>query len=1179
MACPRCGAETHAGQKFCAECGLALSQQCFNCSTPYEGSPKFCPECGVGLAASVVSPGPAVQTPGGPVAAAERRFVTVLFADLVGFTPMSEQHDPEEVRDLLSRYFEFARQVIEGYGGTVEKFIGDAVMAVWGAPVAHEDDAERAVRAGLELVDRVKQLSIGDVALTLRAGVVSGEAAVSTGRVGEGMIAGDIVNTASRLQSVAPPGVVLVGESTQRATSAAIAYEQAGEQLLKGKAAPVEAWRALRVVARVGGAGREEGLEPPFVGRDEELRLLKDQLHMAERERKLRVVSITGQAGMGKSRLAWELEKYLDGLAEVTYFWHQGRSPAYGEGVTFWALGEMVRRRAHIAEGEDEATTRGKLRATLADFAADDAERRALEPALGVLLGIDEADWASREQLFSLWRTFLERVADQGPSVFVFEDVQWADSGLLDFIDYMLEWTRDRPILVVTLARPEFLERRPDFGRGHRAFVSLHLEPLRDEAMEPLLLGLVPKLPAPDLQRIVERAEGVPLYAVETIRALVGGGHLVRRGDAYEPTGDLPALDTPATLRALIASRLDALAADDRGLLQNAAVLGLVFSPPAVAALEGRPQAEVEARLRILSSKELTSIETDPRSPERGQYRFMQGLIREVAYGTLSKRDRRARHLKAASYFETLGDDELAGVLANHYAEAYQAAPEGDEGAAIAAQARVALKAAAERAARLHSHQQAVAYLEQALAVTFDERDQVDIRLQAGRSALWIGSLDKSEEHYRAALDWFNEHGETTRAGETVGAMAEMLLSGSRIDDAMQLLRDALANLRPDERATIKLNNELARGHMFRGEFQAAYDAVSRALENAERAGLRGPAIQLLITKSWAMTGLDMMREATALLMGAMRLADDTGDLPAQTRARFNLVGYLATDDPRLGLQVALEGLALANQYGMTLAAANMAGNASGCALMIGDFARVHSLESASPGQTAPMSASVHGYAAVARSLIGDHQAAHEKLELVEALHAGTSSPQDLGQLDYMRAMIAFSEGRLADARQLARRARDVYLGGDTAMAAVAAAQSSILLGGAEGAHADRDWLIPHANSGLWVGRSLRTLDAALLALDGQPSESAAAFTAAIAEWRANDMPLDLALALYLRARLLGATDKDAAAGRDEAQQILAGLGADGLLERLESGAPAAADTSGSGKRAQRQAAASSPTR
>ena len=284
-----------------------------------------------------------------PAREAERRLVTVLFADLVGFTPFAEERDAEDVRETLSRYFQIASDVIGRYGGTVEKFIGDAVMAVWGAPVAREDDPERAVRAGLELVDAVQTLGTG---IQARAGVLTGEAAVTLGATNQGMVAGDIVNTASRLQSVAPPGTVLVGEATQRAASQAIAYEPVGEQTLKGKATPVPAWRAVRVVAETGGRNRAETLEAPFVGRDIELRLLKDLFHATGRERRARLVSVTGVGGIGKSRLAWEFLKYIDGLLENVW-WHHGRSPAYGEGITFWALGEMVRGRAGLVETDD----------------------------------------------------------------------------------------------------------------------------------------------------------------------------------------------------------------------------------------------------------------------------------------------------------------------------------------------------------------------------------------------------------------------------------------------------------------------------------------------------------------------------------------------------------------------------------------------------------------------------------------------------------------------------------------------------------------------------------------------------------------------------------------------------------------------------------------------------------
>jgi class 3 adenylate cyclase len=1153
VACPRCRSETRPGQKFCAECGLALSTACPNCGTPYEGNPKFCAECGTPLAEAATQPA-ATPQPARSEPAAERRYVTVLFGDLVGFTTIAEQQDPEAVRDLLSRYFEVAREVIEGYGGSVEKFIGDAVMAVWGAPVAREDDAERAVRAGLELVSRVTKISSGGQQLAMRVGVLSGEAAVVPGRVGEGMVAGDIVNTASRLQSVAPPGVVLVGEPTQQATSAAIAFEPAGDQLLKGKQAPVPAWRALRVVARVGGEGRDQGLEPPFVGRDEELRLLKEQLHAAEREAKLRMVAVSGQAGIGKSRLVWELEKYLDGLAGQTYYLHQGRSPSYGEGVSFWALGEMVRQRARIAEAEDQASTRAKLKATLADFIADPEERRWLEPALGGLLGIDEANWQAREQLFSAWRTFFERISDRGPVVMTFEDLQWADSGLLDFIEHMLEWAHDKPILIVTLARPELLERRPNFGLGHRSFVAMHLEPLPDEAMRELVAGLVPALAQVDLERIVERAEGVPLYAVETVRALADAGHLVRSGSAYELVGELPQLAVPPSLRALIASRLDALDDDDRRLLQDASVVGQVFSAPALAALATRSPDEIDARLRELAHKELVSLETDPRSPERGKYRFTQGLIREICYGTLSKRERRARHLAAAHYFDTLGDDELAGALASHYLEAYRAAPEGDEGAAVAAQARVALRAAADRAARLHSHAQAVAYYEQAMAVTFDEEDLSDLRTRAARSAWTAGQLAKAEEQMRAAIAWDEQHGSKQHGAELAGELAAWLLEASRIDEGMQMLSEALSRLPAEaEATTVLLEGQLARGYCFRGLGEEGLAAVSHALETAERLHIGPPTLQLLITKSWALSLLGRFRESVALLIGAMELADEEDDLFARNRARFNLSSYLTIDDPHRSLQLAREGLAIGEQYGLAIPIASMTGNAASAALMIGAFDEVLRLEAGIGAMHTSLSTFIHGVAAVALALRGDMKLAREKMASVEEQVATAASEQDVAELRYEQAVIALAQARLADARRLGHESRDAYLA-QGSLAIVLSGHAAALQADLDALREDLDWLSEYEVLANWLTWATRGLEAGALALEGRTDEAALLYRQVIDEWRRQDLRLDLALTLLERAWLLGDADPDAAAGRDEAQQLFAAMGADTLIARLDAG-------------------------
>ncbi len=632
MVCSACGTENDAGRRFCDTCGAPLAVACRVCGSPNRPTARFCGDCGTALDAAGAAPLRTIPIEAA-AAQAERRHVSVLFVDLVGYTTLADGWDPEQARDLLTRYFEIARDIVTRYGGTIEKFIGDAVMAVWGAPTAHEDDAERAVRAALELVDRVPGL---EASLRARAGVLTGEAAVTLGATNQGMVAGDLVNTASRLQSVAPPGTVLVDEATERTASKAIAFEPAGEQLLKGKASPVPAYRAMRVVAERGGRKRSETLEAPFTGRDTELRLLKD-LHVATtREHRIRLVSLTGQAGVGKSRLVWEFEKYLDGLVDEIY-WNVGRSPAYGDGVTFWALGEMVRGRAGLLATDDEGTTRRKIAESVATLASDDAERRWVETALLTLLAVEPAPPGGRESLFAAWRTYFERLAADSPAVLVFEDLHWADPGLLDFIDHMLEWSTGVPILIVTLARPELLERRPAWGAARRNFIALHLDPLSDASVGEMLDGLVAGLPERAAETIIRRADGIPLYAVETVRMLVADDRLAERDGRYVPVGDLAELAVPETLHALIAARLDALDPTDRVLLQDAAVLGQSFTPAGLAAVAAADLADLEPRLRGLVRREILALQGDPRSPERGQYSFVQALVREVAYSTLGQ--------------------------------------------------------------------------------------------------------------------------------------------------------------------------------------------------------------------------------------------------------------------------------------------------------------------------------------------------------------------------------------------------------------------------------------------------------------------------------------------------------------------------------------------------------------
>ena len=902
MTCSACGSANEAGRKFCGQCGERLAIACPACGTPNPPTDRFCGECGVaieGRLAVAASAPAAVGTPHAPVA--ERRLVTVLFADLVGFTPFAEARDVEEVRDTLARYFELASELIGRYGGTVEKFIGDAVMAVWGAPTAGEDDAERAVRAGLDVVDAVRSLGPG---IEARAGLATGEAAVTLGAAGQGMVAGDLVNTASRLQSVATPGAVLVGEVTMRAASRAIAFEPAGEHVLKGKAASVPAWRALRVVAEVGGRGRPDMLEPPFVGRAEELRALKDALHATGRERRPRLVSVSGVAGIGKSRLAWELLKYIDGLAE-TVWWHAGRSPAHGEGVASWALGEMVRGRAGLAEGDDEPTTRAAVGRLLDEWVPDAEDRRWIEPALLALLGLESPAPGGRDVLFAGWRMLFERIAARGTTVLVFEDLQWADDGLLDFIERLLEVARNAPILVVTLARPELIDRRPGWGATAHAATSLALEPLGTEETRRLVLGLVPDLPERVVAAIVERAAGVPLYAVETIRMLIVDGKLEpAAGGTWRPVGEMGELAVPETLRSLVAARLDALDPTDRRLLSDAAVLGGSFSLDDLAAVSGLSPETLEPRLRGLVRRELLGLQTDPRSPERGKYAFVQALVREVAYATMARRDRRARHLAAARHLLSLGNEELAGALAAHFLAAYRASAEGPEADALATQARVTLTGAARRALDLGAYEQAIDCVEQALPLPQAPGDGATLLEIASRAASQAGKQDVAEDYARRAIAAREGAGDPVATARATALLAVVLQRAGRVGAAIPLIEAALGHRPVDGagEADAVLLAYLSRVYILTGQDEPCLATADRALAIAERLDLDDLVAEVLDNKALALNDLGRRREAVALMEGALRLARAHGDADAESRATNNLSYVLAHDDVRRAL-------------------------------------------------------------------------------------------------------------------------------------------------------------------------------------------------------------------------------------------------------------------------------------
>jgi class 3 adenylate cyclase/tetratricopeptide (TPR) repeat protein len=903
---------TPSAGRFCIYCGVSTIQSCPSCGETIIPGARFCMQCGASLTGAAAPANVVV-----PTAVSERRLVSVLFADLVGFTTLSEHRDPEEVRDLLSRYFDRCRSLIERYGGTVEKFIGDAVMAVWGTPVAREDDAERAVRAALALTSAVALL--GDEAgmpeLQVRAGVMTGNAAVDLGAEGEGMVLGDTVNTASRLQSIAAPGAVLVDDVTRRASEASIFYEDAGEHQVKGREQPVRAWTALRVVAGAGGARRSAGLEAPFVGRERELTGVIESFEDSASQRQARLVTVTGDAGVGKSRLLWEFFKYIDGVEKLIR-WHQGRCLAYGEGVAYWALAEMVRSRAGIVEEEEPATAREKLSAAVEEFVPDDRERRLVEPRLAHLLGLEQRTATDRADLFSGWRLFFERIATDQPVVMVFEDLQWADSGLLDFVDYLLEWSADHPIFILALGRPELLAARPEWT------ATFALQPLERSSMTNLLDGLVPGLPDSLANQILDRAEGVPLYAVETVRMLLDRGLLAQDGTRYVLTGEVADLEVPETLQALVAARLDNLDPSERALLQDAAVIGLSFTPAALTAVSRRADAEVNSILDGLVAKQLLAYTDDVRSAELGQYSFLQGLLRTVALSTLSRRDRKAKHLAVAEHLKQSWGEEagdIAEVLASHYLDAVEAEPDADDAEAIRVLACETLEEAGNRAISLALGPEARRHFEHAAELAREPEAQGRLLREAGNAAMAAGELQDSLRLFEAAAEALRQAGVEREAARVESQIGTVLMQTGHREGAEARLARAYATLDDgtNDEAFADVAVNWSRIAFMGGDSARAMRLADAALPIAEGKRLGRVLVNALNTKANLLAEQGRPAESNALLSYAVELAVDQELGSEAIRGFFNLADSMMAEARFAEAEQLLErGLALAHRRG-----------------------------------------------------------------------------------------------------------------------------------------------------------------------------------------------------------------------------------------------------------------------
>jgi class 3 adenylate cyclase/tetratricopeptide (TPR) repeat protein len=612
---------------------------CSNCGQENPDNARFCLSCGKPLDAEA------------PAARDERRFVSVVFVDLVGFTSRAEQLDPEDVRAILTPYHELVRKELESFGGTVEKFIGDAIMAVFGAPTAFGDDPERAVRASLAVRDSVRALDECELrlGLQLRIAVNTGEALVTLAArpaLGEAMVAGDVVNTASRLQQAAPVNGVIVGAETYNATRTAIEYEPAEPVQAKGKAEPVEAWVAIRPLH---GAGerRQAGM---LVGRERELDVLRGVWERVAGERVPHLVTIFGPAGIGKTRLSQEFERVVDELGGRTV---RGRSLPYRESSAYFAFASQVKQLCGIFESDSTEVGLAKLRERVTD--------EQVAAHLAILLGLDpEGSVGDREELFFSVRVFIESVARDQPLVLVLEDIHWADRSLLDLIELLAARLRDLPIMLLAQARPELLDIRPAWGGGLPAYTALPLAPLnRDESKE-LAARRLGELSSKEASRLAETAEGNPLFIEQLAAAM---------SEATSSSGSLP-----TTVRGIVAARLDALPAAERALVLDAAVAGKTFWRGALERMAGDRNGLSEL-LGALEERDLIVRDMASIIEGQQQFSFKHVLIREVAYELLPRARRQERHARVAEFFEasTAELGEVTAALARHWRDAGEA--------------------------------------------------------------------------------------------------------------------------------------------------------------------------------------------------------------------------------------------------------------------------------------------------------------------------------------------------------------------------------------------------------------------------------------------------------------------------------------------------------------------------
>ncbi|MFF5216250.1 ATP-binding protein [Micromonospora sp. NPDC000442] len=840
--CDRCGRTAAEGDRFCGGCGAELGAVCPHCLRPLAPDVAFCTSCG--------APRAGTDRPA-TINQEDRRRVSVLFVDLIDFTPYVERADPELVRGMQTGFFSAARRVVGQYGGVVEKYIGDAVMALFGAPVATETDALRCVRAGLELQRVLTRFTpTGTDGLRFRVGVATGEALVDVAAArdgGQAIVAGDVVNTASRLQSAAPPGGVLVDGATHALTRDTIRYDEQPAVTLRGRSAPTEVWLA-RSAVRQQSTDREPDTTP-LIDREHELGMLVNALHRSLRDRRPQVVTVFGRAGIGKSRLVRELHRHTGRLVDEPLTWRIGRCPPFGENVTFAALADIVKAEAGILDTDPAASAAQRLTAAVSELVGV-AERDRVADALRPLVGL-AGNPLPAEEAESAWRRFLLALAARRPTVLVFEDLHWADDAMLRFVELLGAAARDVPLLLLCTARPELVDRDPSWAGTITGSVTIALPPLRDTGIAALYAHMFGQaaFSADLLTPLIEVAGGNPLYAHEYVRMLIEQGALRQcgRGWSLEKHLDLP---MPESVHAVIANRVDLLDAKDRAVLLAAAVVGVQFWPGAVAAAVGQPVESVERALRRLEQRDFVHEQAASTMAGQPEYRFRHVLVRDVCYQRLPRTERVARHERTADWLDTLSqsrDTDLAEVLAHHRWAAHEIARSlGMETRRYAAPARAALHRAARRAYALHGLDAAASHAGRALGLA-DDSDPV------GRLQLELLSTEISfyrdgnaflsgggSEQVQALADRLLAYGDEacaarawTLLGQAAWLRADRRAALACLDRAVRLF-DPL----PDSAQKADAFAELGRLHMLNYERDPAVVSADTAAEIGERLGL-----------------------------------------------------------------------------------------------------------------------------------------------------------------------------------------------------------------------------------------------------------------------------------------------------------------------------------------------------